>query len=217
MLYEVITNAATTLSPPEISELEDALIKESLHGKRQLKYLTSYWRKRVLAAEQSLKIALQDIEALKDERKTRSAALQQHLFSQYNFLNSTGESKNVSLIFSDTSQKTPPAAAGDCAGPKLLQYAYLHQLKPIAMAEFWWGANSQTELRKEGHFYPACRGKCEPILKHMLKGINLEEIPTLTKPDLQISLVYEDDLLVVINKPSGLLSVPGKGNSYNFV
>ena len=104
----------------------------------------------------------------------------------------------------------PPAAAGDCAGPKLLQFAFQNQLTPIAMAEFWWGPSPKAEVRKHEFFYPACNSKCKPILGHMLDGLNVEENPMLNTESLDIEMIYDDDDLALINKPSGLLSVPGK-------
>ncbi len=153
------------------------------------------------------------ISALKSERKPRSAALQQKLFEQFGMLNYRGEVKNLCEIFGQTVHKTPPAGAGECAAPKLLQQAYLHGWKPIAMAEFWWGDSPKTEIRHHGHYYPACKGKCEPILQHMLQGLQVEENPMLKRmqvPSKNLEIVYEDPWLSVINKPAGMLSVPGK-------
>ena len=121
--------------------------------------------------------------------------------------------KDLCRIFAQTIQKFPPAGAGECAAPKLLQYAYKHQLKPIAMAEFWWGDSPKAEIRHHGYYYPACKGKCGPILGHMLQGLEVEENPLLKKHyhEMPLEIVYEDNYLVVINKPAGMLSVPGKG------
>jgi tRNA pseudouridine32 synthase/23S rRNA pseudouridine746 synthase len=130
-------------------------------------------------------------------------------------LNAKGEKKDLSELFKDTTQKVPPAGAGECAAPKLLQYAYQNGLIPIAMAEFWWGDSPKQEIRRHGYYYPACKGKCEPILKHMLVGLQVDENPlqkeALRKKELEI--VYEDEWLVVVNKPAGMLSVPGKSDS----
>ena len=140
-------------------------------------------------------------------------ALQQKLFGQFKMLNHRGEVKTLCDIFEQTVHKTPPAGAGECAAPKLLQQAYLHGWKPIAMAEFWWGESPKTEIRHHGHYYPACKGKCEPILRHMLQGLEVDENPMLkelqsNKKELEI--IYEDEWLAVVNKPAGMLSVPGK-------
>lgn len=152
------------------------------------------------------------IDTLKEERKTRSAALQQELFDQYTFLNQCGEWKSLWKIFENTADGRPPAGAGECAAPKLLHYAFTHGLKPIALTEFWWGASPRSEVRVHGNYYPACRGKCEPILGHMLQGIEMDDNPMLQNPadGKEIEVVYEDDHLVVVNKPAEFLSVPGK-------
>ena len=115
-------------------------------------------------------------------------------------------------IFKETPQLTPPAAAGECAAPKLLQYAFENELKPLAMAEFWWGKTPKSAIRKHRQFYPACQGKCQPILGHMLIGMKVDENPLLNNPakGKKINIIYEDDELLVINKPTEFLSVPGK-------
>jgi len=152
-----------------------------------------------------------DIEALKKERKEKSAALQQQIFEQYVFLNKDRKQKSLYAIFSDTVFGKPPAAAGECATPKLLQHAFLHGYKPLAMAEFWWGVPPKSEIRKHKQFYPACTGKCKPILEHMLEGIALDDNPLLKNPGegKTLEIIYEDDSFVVVNKPADLLSVPG--------
>jgi tRNA pseudouridine32 synthase/23S rRNA pseudouridine746 synthase len=127
-------------------------------------------------------------------------------------LNALGESKNVVDVFAEIGAILPPAGAGECAAPKLLHYAYTNGFKPICMAEFWWGASPKSEVRQHKNFYPACRGKCEPILGHMLRGLDVEDNPMLVNPaeDKEMEIVFEDDYLVVVNKPAEFLSVPGK-------
>ena len=117
-------------------------------------------------------------------------------------------------LFTDTVQKTPPAGAGECAAPKLLQYAYRNGWQPLAMAEFWWGDSPKNEIRRHGYYYPACKGKCGPILKHMLQGLHVEENPLEADVhrDTELEIVYEDEWLSVVNKPAGMLSVPGKSD-----
>jgi tRNA pseudouridine32 synthase/23S rRNA pseudouridine746 synthase len=118
-----------------------------------------------------------------------------------------GQTKNVLGLFTES----PPAGAGECAAPKLLQYAYLNALKPICMAEFWWGMAPDSEVRIHGHFYPSCKSKCEPILGHMLQGLEVDENPiTAIHPPLELDIIYEDDWIVAINKAPEYLSVPGK-------
>ncbi|MHC2993035.1 pseudouridylate synthase [Pontibacter sp. HJ8] len=110
-------------------------------------------------------------------RKTNSIALQGKLFDHYHFLNQAGEEKSLRDIFLNTTNNNPPAGAGECAAPKLLQHAFQHDMTPIAMAEFWWGLSPKSDFWKHGHFYPACREKCAPILSHMLEAIELDEKP----------------------------------------
>lgn len=153
----------------------------------------------------------QQIEELKQKRANISAWAQQEIFKKYAFLNYRGETKNLLDIFTDSTQNIP-AGAGDCCAPKLLQYAYKHQLKPICMAEFWWGKPLQTSIRKHQNYYPACTGKCKPILTHMLQGVTVEENPLVAqlKEEKEITIIHEDADLLVINKPHELLSVAGK-------
>ena len=190
------------------------MIRESQFQKAELKRLKKQWDERISAIRSEAETLDQAIEQLKTERKTRSAALQQQLFEQFRILNGKGETKNLCEIFKETTQQVPPAGAGECAAPKLLQYAYLHCLKPVAMAEFWWGNSPKREIRHHGYFYPACKGKCEPILKHMLQGLNVEENPLLNDlhRDTELEILFEDNWLVAINKPAGMLSVPGKAD-----
>ena len=198
----------------ELNAQEEAeLIRESQFQKAEYKRLERSWKARITTLQTQTEDGERRISALKSERKTRSAALQQKLFEQFGMLNYRGEVKNLCEIFGQTVHKTPPAGAGECAAPKLLQQAYLHGWKPIAMAEFWWGDSPKTEIRHHGHYYPACKGKCEPILQHMLQGLQVEENPMLKRmqvPSQNLEIVYEDPWLSVINKPAGMLSVPGK-------
>ena len=198
----------------ELNAQEEAeLIRESQFQKAEYKRLERSWKARITTLQTQTEDWERRISALKSERKTRSAALQQKLFEQFGMLNYRGEVKNLCEIFGQTVHKTPPAGAGECAAPKLLQQAYLHGWKPIAMAEFWWGDSPKTEIRHHGHYYPACKGKCEPILQHMLQGLEVEENPMLKRmqvPSQNLEIVYEDPWLSVINKPAGMLSVPGK-------
>lgn len=198
-----------------LTEEETALlIKESQHMKAAHK-LTKKSLRSILEEDQAKVDRLeQEIEQLKQERKRRSAALQRKLFEQFRILNARGEVKDLCELFAPTYQGAPPAGAGECAAPKLLQYAYQHQLEPIAMAEFWWGDSPKTEIRHHGYYYPACKGKCEPILHHMLQGLRVDENPLLadSHQETKLDILYEDDYLLVINKPAGMLSVPGKGD-----
>ena len=199
------------MNADDFLQLKDQLSKESIKQKNQLRELNSYWGERVKKAEANLNLVTDEITALKNQRKDLSAALQQKLFEQYRFLNKNGASKSLFDIFKDTSQLTPPAGAGECAAPKLLQYAFKRELKPLAMAEFWWGESPKSEIKKHQNFYGACQGKCQPILEHMLEGIKMDDNPLLNNSakEKSIDIVYEDDVMLVINKPAELLSVPG--------
>lgn len=198
----------------ELDALETAaLTRESQHQKAEYKRLERRWKEKTAALQTQVDARAAQIQALKAERKTRSAALQQKLFEQFGMLNYRGETKNLCDIFRQTVHKTPPAGAGECAAPKLLQYAYLQGWKPLAMAEFWWGESPKTEIRHHGYYYPACKGKCEPILKHMLQGLDVEDNPlqeSMLRKGEEPETVYEDAWLLVVNKPAGMLSVPGK-------
>ncbi|WP_455613013.1 pseudouridine synthase [Bacteroides congonensis] len=207
-------------SSPGISEEEQAaLIRESQYQKAEYKRKEKAWKKRLEELEAEVNRFKSEIESLKAERKERSATLQQKLFGQFRMVNAKGEVKDLCTIFEQTVRKVPPAGAGECALPKLLQYAYLHQLKPLAMAEFWWGDSPKNEIRHHGYYYPSCKGKCEPILQHMLQGLEVDENPLLDNvhKDTELETVFEDEWLVVVNKPAGMLSVPGKAEDMDSV
>ena len=158
------------------------------------------------------------------ERRQMSQELQLWLFHQYQLLNARGETKDLVDIWQDYYDKPklrkkfplPPGGTGDCCAPKLLQYAYQHGLKPVCMAEFWWGPSTKEELRQHLNYYPACRGKCKPILTWMLQGLEVDPDPELLGFErMALPVVYEDDWLLVVNKPSGMLSVPGRIEQYS--
>ena len=196
------------ISPEE----EAQLIKESQFQKAEYKRLEKRLKLQGEELKASLSVFENQIQILKHERKIRSAALQHRLFEKFQMLNARNEIKDLCQIFLNTPQGTPPAGAGECALPKLLQYAYLHNLHPLAMGEFWVGKSPKDELRREGHFYPSCKNKCEPILKHMLTGLQVEPNPLEKNhwETCELETVYEDKWLVVVNKPCGMLSAPGK-------
>ena len=198
------------LSPEEL----DAMIRESQFQKAEYKRLENSWKEKLNEVEQIVKSFDAEILQLKLERKTRSAALQLWLFRQFDMLNAKGERKDLCEIFKDTPQGLPPAGAGECALPKLLQYAYLHGLQPLTMGEFWCGMSPKDEIRHDGYFYPSCKGKCEPILKHMLVGLDVEPNPLAEDlfKDTPLKILYEDEWIMVVEKPSGMLSVPGKND-----
>jgi tRNA pseudouridine32 synthase/23S rRNA pseudouridine746 synthase len=202
--------AALTLSNEDYADLEKKLAKESLESKYFYNNVNRYWQYTLEAIKKELSTFTEKINLLKNKRKKKSIALQEFLFEQYQFLNKEKESKNLSDLFKHTNQ-IPPAGSGECAAPKLLQHAFKHNLRPIAMAEFWWGTSPKKEIRKHKQYYPACQGKCKPILAHMLSGITMDTNPMLQNPAIgkELEYLYEDEDLIVINKPEEFLSVPG--------
>lgn len=153
-----------------------------------------------------------------------SQDLQLWLFHQYQLLNARGETKDLVDIWQNYYDRPklrekfplPPGGTGDCCAPKLLQYAYQQNLKPVCMAEFWWGQSTKEELRQHLNYYPACRGKCKPILTWMMEGLDVDVNPeTLGFPHLEVKTIYEDDALLVVDKPSGMLSTPGRVEEYS--
>ena len=156
--------------------------------------------------------------------KQMSQELQTWLFHQYQLLNARGEVKDLVDIWQEYYSRPklrqkyplPPGGTGDCCVPKLLQYAYQHYLHPVCMAEFWWGQSTKEELRQHLNYYPACRGKCMPILTWMLQGLDVDPNPeTLGYEHMEIPTIYEDNDILVVDKPSGILSVPGRMEDYS--
>lgn len=200
------------ISAEEMDALLNELSKESLHLKYQLREITKDWTNKISSAQEKLKVYDEQLKQLKKTRKEMSKKLQKKLFDEYHFLNNDGQKKSLWDIFKNTTPGIPPSGAGECAAPKLLHYAYLNDLKPVSIAEFWWGASPSSEIRKHGNFYPSCRGKCEPILGHMLQGLAVDENPMLIDPSegKELKIIHEDEDIVVVNKPAEFLSVPGK-------
>lgn len=203
---------AKSLPESEQSELLESLRKQSIKEQFFLKDLTKIHREKRTQSQQELEVFLHKIAERKKQRKQFSNDTQNQLFDQYHFLDANGHTKSVLQLFEHVENGKPPSGAGECCAPKLMQYAYQNNLKPIAMAEFWWGASPASEIRKHMQFYPACRGKCEPILGHMLQGLEVEPNPLITNPaeGKELEIIYEDDAIVVVNKPAEFLSVPGK-------
>ena len=203
--------ASKQLNNDEFEKLKNQLAGQSIVEKKQLQALKQQWQTRIAALEQAQLTIDDEINGLKKRRKVLSKNLQKKLFAQYQFLNANGEVTDLNAIFAKLPEHTPPSGAGDCAAPKLLQYAYKHNLKPLAMAEFWWGAPPKSAIRHHLHYYPSCYSKCQPILGHMLEGLNVEDNPLLVNPaqGKDLTIVYQDDDLLVVNKPAEFLSVPG--------
>lgn len=190
------------------------LIAESQFQKAELKRIQVRWQQEIDTAKSRLDAIDNRIAQWKTERSKRSAALQERIFSHFIMLNASGESRDLCEIFADTPQHTPPAGAGECAAPKLLQYAYINSYRPLAMAEFWVGNSPKEEIRRHGCFYPSCKAKCEPILGWMLQGLDVEPNPLEKQIDeTPLNVIFEDEWLIVVNKPAGMLSIPGKLSS----
>lgn len=201
-----------TLDKIALDALLTDLSKQSVAEKNVLKYLKLDWEERIAAVKDELDVLLSSLNQLKQRRKQLSNALQNKLFAQYRFLNGRGEEQSLTAIFAPTTSPTPPAGAGECAAPKLLHYAFKHGFEPLAIAEFWWGVSPKSEIRQHEKFYPSCNSKCQPILGHMLQGLEVDDNPLEKNwaEDKELEILFEDDALVIVNKPSGLLSVPGK-------
>lgn len=246
----------------EHPQMDDAtkamLIRESQHDKAQLRRLTKSCEASVAEHKEALDVLEREIEVLKRERRESSDALQRWLFDQYVMLNAKGMRRTLIDIFARFNGTLPPAGAGDCCAPKLLQFAYAHNLRPVSLAEFWLGAPPPTEVRRHLQFYPPCRSKCYPILQFMLQGLDAplpgaEEIYPLREEEgggttndekgsldengslddkaslddngfldaqghiykkcgTSLHIIYEDEQMAVVSKPSGMLSVPGKSS-----
>lgn len=195
-------------------EEEQQLVKESQFLKAECKREKSRLQAELQQAQAGLTRYKEEMEALKRERKQRSSALQGRLFDQFVLLNAKGENRSLCGIFSRVGHPIPPSGAGECAAPKLLQYAFLNHYEPLCMAEFWWGASPKAIVRHHGHFYPACKSKCEPILQFMMQGLDVEPSPIQPlSQELTLEVVWEDDDIAVVNKPAGVLSVPGKSDA----
>ena len=156
------------------------------------------------------------IEKKKRERKKLSAQIQAKIFEHYSFYNAKKEKKNLLALFENTAFGTPPSGSGECCAPRLLQYAYTYGLSPICFTEFWWGRSPESEIRIHQNHYPACRGKCGPILQHMLEGLEVDSDPLIPVEKINaVPVLYEDDLVIAVEKPANLLSVPGKEIEYS--
>ena len=196
---------------PLSEEQQAEMIRESQFMKAEL-------RRRRKAMEQACSTSDTPqstlLKSLQRKRKQMSDELQRWLFAAYRMLNAKGEERDLIDIFREYTHAMPPAGAGDCCAPKLLQYAYQHRLRPVCMAEFWWGESPVSEIRHHLHYYPACRSKCLPILTHMLKGLDVAPNPLAQKRHTaEPRVLYADEYILVVDKPAGMLSVPGKAES----
>ena len=188
-----------------------ALVAESQYQKAELKRLRRRVDGEVRLAGSRLSALEAEVATLKEERRRLSESLQRWIFDRFVMLDAKGDRRTLTQIFADARGELPPAGAGECAAPKLLQYAYVNGYRPLAMGEFWVGKSPVGELRRDGCFYGACKGKCEPILNYMLQGLRVEPNPLESAHKEELRTVYEDGSLWVVDKPSGMLSAPGKG------
>lgn len=208
---------------------QTCMIRESQFLKAELHRAKRAYAARLDAKRQERDCFEAAVKHLKQQRREASDALQTWLFSQFSMLNARGERRNLIDIFADDhrvdaakqassasgtafSPLIPPSGAGECCEPKLLQYAYAHGMRPLCMAMFWWGASPKDEIRRQGTFYPACNSKCKPILNWMLRGLDVVPNALETDAHQELEIVYEDADLIVVNKPAGMLSVPGKSS-----
>lgn len=192
------------------SEEEQTMIRESQFMKAELRRIKKFHDERIAKVEHVADVIRSSTNAMKKHRRKMSDALQEWLFRQYVLLNAQGEARDIVEIFMEQTGQMPPAGTGDCCAPKLLQYAFAHSMLPVCMAEFWWGTPPKSELRRHGNFYPSCSGKCKPLLSHMLKGIDVDDDPMERLRNIIPVTVYEDDQIIVVDKPTGCLSVPGR-------
>lgn len=193
------------------AEIEAQMIKESQFMKAEYRRLKKRHRLAIDQLNQRLKDYEATVNVLKAKRKTMSEKLQRQLFELFVVQNACGESMDVATIFERRLNALPPGGTGECCAPKLLQYAYLHHYTPVSMAEFWVGLSPQGQVRHHGHYYPACRSKCLPLLEFMLQGLDVEDNPLSVAPSKgSLEVVYEDQWLIVVDKPAGMLTVPGK-------
>jgi tRNA pseudouridine32 synthase / 23S rRNA pseudouridine746 synthase len=203
---------AAHLEGSELEELLEDLRRRSIQEQYFLKDFTHSNKQKIAELEQEVNAFETQLNDLREKRKSMSNTLQGEIFDSYYFLNARKEKRSLQSIFENTIDHKPPAGSGECAAPKLLQFAYENELTPICLGEFWWGASPKSEVRVHKQVYPACRGKCEPILGHMLEGIELDDNPMLLNPaeNKELEIVFEDEYLVIVNKPAEFLSVPGK-------
>lgn len=191
-------------------EERETLLNQSRFEKAELKRVRQRHEAEIQQIADEIAASQQRIDELKAQRKVMSEALQERIFRLFVVSNARGERRDLVEVFKPLGA-LPPAGAGECCAPRLLNYAFNNGLHPVCMAEFWWGASPVGEVRHHGHFYPACRSKCKPILEFMLQGLDVEP-NRLEQPmgNGEVEVVYDDQWLTVLNKPSGMLTVPGK-------
>ena len=198
-LWEVVDQA----------EAEEEMIRESQFQKAELRRIKKRWSAETALAEEEVRRVDERLTSLRQRRCTMSDMLQRWLFAQFSMLNALGESRSLLEIWKN---ELPPAGAGECCEPRLLQYAFTKGWHPLCMAMFWWGESPKEEVRHHLHFYPACNRKCKPILGWMLRGLEVDTNPLEDEKHQKLTVIYEDDSICVVNKPAGMLAVRGKSN-----
>lgn len=191
------------------AEEEEKIIRESQFQKAELRRIKKRWTGEIALTEDSLREIDERLKSLRQKRHAMSDELQRWLFSQFMMLNARGESRSLLEIWKN---ELPPAGAGECCEPRLLQYCFRKGWHPLCMAMFWWGESPKEEVRHHLHFYPACNGKCKPILGWMLRGLEVDTNPLEDEKHQKLTIIYEDDSICVVNKPAGMLAVRGKSN-----
>ena len=188
-------------------ELEEEMVRESQFQKAELRRIKKRWAAELVHIESNVQQIETKLTALRQRRHALSDALQQWLFSQFVMLNAREERRSLLEIWKN---ELPPAGAGECCEPRLLQWAFRYRMRPLCIAMFWWGESPKEEVRHHRHFYPACNNKCKPILTWMLRGVNVELNALESDVRQKLSILYEDESICVVNKPAGMLAVQGK-------
>ena len=197
---------AGNLAPEE----QEELLNQSRFEKAELKRIRQRHETELASISDEMDVFCRQIDSMKVRRKAMSEALQERIFRLFVVSNARGERRDLVEVFRPLGT-LPPAGAGECCAPRLLNYAFNYGLHPVCMAEFWWGESPVGEVRHHGHFYPACRSKCKPILEFMLQGLDVQDNPLdLPMDEIKLDIIYDDQWLTVLNKPSGMLTVPGK-------
>ena len=191
------------------AEAEEEMIRESQFQKAELRRIKKRWSAETALAEEEVRRVDERLTSLRQRRRTMSDMLQRWLFSRFMMLNAYGERRSLLEIWKN---ELPPAGAGECCEPRLLQYAFSKGWHPLCMAMFWWGESPKEEVRHHLHFYPACNSKCKPVMGWMLRGLDVESNQLEDEKHQKLTIIYEDDSICVVNKPARMLAVRGKSN-----
>lgn len=192
-------------------EREAEMTRESQFQKAELRRMRRRNADTIAMAREACHRYDTSISLLKQKRRTMSDRLQEWLFHHFVMLNKDGDSRSLTDIFRTSLSASPPAGAGECCEPRLLQYAFSHAMTPKCMAMFWIGASPEGEIRHEQTYYPACRSKCKPILEWMLGKDIVKDDTFITQHNGDnLNIIYQDSDIIVVDKPAGMLSVPGK-------